>query len=41
LDDVDPLTWLTDVLTKIVGGHSQSRYRSLPWTRKQDLKAVD
>jgi hypothetical protein len=42
LNDVDPLAYLTDVLTRIVNGHPNSDIdRLLPWAyRKQDLKAV-
>ena len=42
LNDVDPLEYLTDVLTRIVNGHPNSHIDRLPpWAyRKQDLKAV-
>ena len=42
LNDVDPLGYLTDVLTRIVNGHPNSHIdQLLPWAyRKQDLKAV-
>jgi transposase len=42
LDDVDPISYLTDFLTRIVNGHPNSEIdRLLPWAyRKQDLKAV-
>jgi hypothetical protein len=42
LNDVDPLGYLTDVLTRIVNGHSNRDIdQLLPWAyRKQDLKAV-
>src|SRR4029079_17772400 len=42
LNDVDPLGYLTDVLTRIVNGHPNSDIDQLmPWAyRKQDLKAV-
>ncbi len=42
LNDVDPLAYLADVLTRIVNGHPNSDIdRLLPWAyRKQDLKAV-
>jgi len=42
LNDVDPLAYLTDVLTKIVNGHPNSEIdQILPWAcRRQDLKAV-
>src|SRR5580704_12754153 len=42
LNDVDPLTYLTDVLTRIVNGHPNSAIdQLLPWAyRKQDLRAV-
>jgi hypothetical protein len=41
-NDVDPLGYLTDVLTRIVNGHSNRDIdQLLPWAyRKQDLKAV-
>lgn len=42
LNDVDPLAYLTDVLTRIVNGHANSDIdKLLPWAyRRQDLKAV-
>ena len=42
LNDVDPLSYLTDVLTRIVNGHPNSDIdQLLPWAyRKQDLRAV-
>jgi transposase len=42
LNDVDPLSYLTDVLTRIVKGHPNSAIdRLLPWAyRPQDLRAV-
>ena len=42
LNDVDPLAYLTDVLTRIVNGHPNSQIdQLLPWAyRRQDLKAV-
>src|ERR1700686_1928917 len=42
LNDVDPLAYLTDVLTRIVNGHPNSDIdKLLPWAyRKQDLRAV-
>src|SRR6478609_9306368 len=42
LNDVDPLAYLTDVLTRIVNGHPNSNIdKLLPWAHKrQDLKAV-
>ncbi len=42
LNDVDPLGYLTDVLTRIVNGHPNSKIdQLLPWAyRKQPLKAV-
>ena len=42
LNDVDPLAYLTDVLTRIVNGHPNSNIdQLLPWAyRKQPLKAV-
>jgi len=42
LNDVDPLGYLTEVLTRIVNGHPNSDLDQLiPWAyRKQDLKAV-
>ena len=42
LNDVDPLGYLTDVLTRIVNGHPNSDIDQLmPWAyRKQDLRAV-
>ena len=42
LNDVDPLAYLTDVLTRIVNGHPNSDIdKLLPWTYRQpDLKAV-
>src|SRR5438067_4722718 len=42
LNDVDPLCYLTDVLTRIVNGHPNSNIdQLLPWAyRKPDLQAV-
>jgi transposase len=42
LNDIDPLAYLTDVLTKIVNSHLNSEIdQLLPWAyRRQDLKAV-
>ena len=42
LNDVDPLAYLTDVLTRIVNGHPNSDIdQLLPWTyRRPNLKAV-
>src|SRR5829696_1855273 len=42
LNDVDPLCYLPDVLTRIVNGHSNSNIdQLLPWAyRKPDLQAV-
>jgi transposase len=42
LNDVDPLAYLTDVLTRIVNGHPNSDIDLLlPWAyRKQNLRAV-
>jgi hypothetical protein len=42
LNDIDPLAYLTDVLTRIVNGHpNRDIDQLLPWTyRKQELKAV-
>jgi transposase len=42
LNDVDPLSYLTDVLTRIVNGHQNSEIdQLLPWAyRSQDLRAV-
>ncbi len=42
LNDVDPLAYLTDVLTRIVNGHPNSNIdKLLPWAYRQpDLKAV-
>jgi transposase len=42
VNDVDPLGYLTDVLTRIVNGHPNSKIDQLmPWEyRKQPLKAV-
>ncbi len=42
LNDVDPLGYLTDVLARIVNGHSNRDIdQLLPWAyRKPDLKAV-
>jgi transposase len=42
LNDVDPLNYLTDVLTRIVNGHPNSQIdQLLPWAyRRQELKAV-
>jgi hypothetical protein len=39
---VDPLAYLTDVLTRIVNGHPNSDIdQLLPWTYRQpDLKAM-
>ncbi len=39
---VDPLAYLTDVLTRIVNGHPNSNIdKLLPWAYRQpDLKAV-
>ena len=41
LNDVDPLAYLTDVLTRIVNGHPNSDIDQLmPWVyRKQNLKS--
>jgi transposase len=42
LNDVDPLAYLTDVLTRIVNGHPNSEIdQLLPWAyQRQDLKAA-
>ena len=42
LNDIDPLAYLTDVLTRIINGHpNRDIDQLLPWAyRKQDLKAV-
>ena len=42
LNDVDPLTYLTDVLTRIANGHANSEIdQLLPWAyKRQDLRAV-
>jgi transposase len=42
LNDVDPLAYMTDVLSKIVNGHPNAEIdQLLPWAyRDQDLKAV-
>ena len=42
LNDVDPLAYLTDVITRIVNGHPNSQIdQLLPWAyRRQKLKAV-
>jgi hypothetical protein len=42
LNEVDPLAYMTDVLTRIVNGHPNSEIdRLLPWAyRRQHLKAV-
>ena len=42
LNDVDPLSYLTDALTRIVNGHPNSAIdQLLPWAYRQpDLKAV-
>jgi transposase len=42
LNDVDPLAYLTDALTRIVNGHANSQIdQLLPWAYgRQDLKAV-
>jgi transposase len=43
LNDVEPLTYLSDVLTRIVNGHPNSQIDDLlPWvyTAKHELKAV-
>jgi transposase len=42
LNDVDPLSYLADVLTRIVNGHPNSEIdQLLPWAhRSQDLRAV-
>ena len=42
LNNVDPLAYLTDVLTRIVNGHPNSGIdQLLPWAyRKQNLRAV-
>ena len=42
LNDVDPLAYLTDVLTRIVNGHPNSEIdQLLPWAyKREDLKAV-
>ena len=42
MNDIDPLPYLTDVLTRIVNAHpNRDIDQLLPWTyRKQELKAV-
>jgi transposase len=42
INDVDPLDYLTDIITRIVNGHPNSDIdQLLPWAyRKQELKAV-
>ena len=42
LNDIDPLAYLTDVLTRIVNGHANRDIdQLLPWVyKKQDLRAV-
>ena len=42
LNDIDPLSYLTDVLARIVNGHPNRDIDALlPWAyRKQDLRAV-
>jgi transposase len=42
LNDIDPLAYLTDVLTRVVNGHpNRDIDQLLPWAyRKQELKAV-
>ncbi|MGO4513168.1 transposase domain-containing protein, partial [Bradyrhizobium sp. 2TAF36] len=42
LNDVDPLAYLTDALTRIVNGHPNSNIDELlPWAYcRHDLKAV-
>jgi hypothetical protein len=42
INDVDPLGYLTDVITRIVNGHPNSDIdQLLPWAyRKEELKAV-
>jgi transposase len=42
LNDVDPLNYFADILTRIVNGHPNSAIdQLLPWAyRAQDLKAV-
>ncbi len=42
IDDVDPLAYLTDVLTRIVNGHpNRDTDQLLPWAyRAQAFKAV-
>jgi hypothetical protein len=42
INDVNPLDYLTDVITRIVNGHPNSDIdQLLPWAyRKQELKAV-
>ena len=42
LNDIDPLSYLTDALTRIVNGHPNSEIdQLLPWAyRRQDLRAV-
>jgi hypothetical protein len=42
LNDIDPLAYLTDVLTRIVNGHPNSEIdQLLPWAyRRQDLEAA-
>jgi transposase len=42
LNDIDPLAYLTDVLTRIVNGHpNRDIDQLLPWAyRTKDLRAV-
>ena len=42
LNDDDPLTYLTNVLTRIANGHPNSEIdQLLPWAyKRQDLRAV-
>jgi transposase len=42
INDVDPMGYLTDVITRILNGHPNSDIdQLLPWAyRKQELKAV-
>jgi len=42
LNDIDPLAYLTDVLTRIVNGHpNRDIDQLLPWAyRRPDLQAV-
>jgi transposase len=42
LNDIDPLSYLTDVLARIVSGHPNRDIDALlPWAyQKQDLRAV-